>query len=91
MSVTEIQLFQILKAKLGEKEAEELVSFVKDEVKSEFENKWEVLATKEDIANTKEYILQVKSELSKSIYLVGLIQFLAIVGAVIGIINFMLK
>ncbi|KIA90877.1 hypothetical protein OC25_24155 [Pedobacter kyungheensis] len=91
MSVTEIQLFQILKLKLGEKEAEELVSFVKDEVKAEFENKREILATKEDIANTKEYILQVKSELSKSIYLVGLVQFLAIVGAVIGIINFMLK
>ncbi len=29
MSVTEIQLFQILKAKLGEQEAEQLVSFVK--------------------------------------------------------------
>ncbi len=91
MSVTEIQLFQILKAKLGEKEAEQLVSFVKDEVKAEFENKRELLVTKEDIANTKEYILQVKSELSKSIYLVGLIQFLAIVGSVIGIINFMMK
>jgi hypothetical protein len=85
MSVTEIQLFQILKAKLGGKEAEELVSFFKDEVKSEFENKREVLATKEDIANTKEYILQVKPELSKSIYLVGLIQFLAIVGAVLAL------
>lgn len=91
MNVTEIQLFQILKMKLGEREAEELVSFVKEEVKSEFNNKRETLATKEDIANTKEYILQVKSELSKSIYLVGLIQFLAIVGAVIGIINFMMK
>jgi len=91
MSVTEIQLFQILKMKLGEREAEELVSFVKEEVKSEFDNIRETLATKEDIANTKEYILQLKSELSKSIYLVGLIQFLAIVGAVIGIINFMMK
>ncbi|MCX2431174.1 MULTISPECIES: hypothetical protein [unclassified Pedobacter] len=91
MSVTEIQLFQLLKAKLGEQEAEQLVSFVKEEVRSEFDNKRETLATKEDIANTKEYILQVKSELSKFIYLVGLIQFLAIVGAVIGFINFMMK
>lgn len=91
MSVTEIQLFQILKMKLGEREAEELVSFVKEEVRTEFDNKKEILATKEDIANTKEYILQVKSELSKSIYLVGLIQFLAIVASVIGIINFMIK
>ncbi|GGI24174.1 hypothetical protein [Pedobacter mendelii] len=83
--------FQILKLKPGERDAEELVSFVKEEVRIEFDNKREILATKEDIANIKEYILQVKSELSKSFYLVGLIQFLAIVGSVIGIINFMIK
>jgi hypothetical protein len=80
MSVTEIQLFQILKAKLGEQEAEQLVSFVKSEVKSEFDNKREILATKEDIAN-----------MQKTIYVVGLIQFLAIIGSVIGIVNFMIK
>jgi hypothetical protein len=39
MSVSEIRIFQILKAKLGEQEAEQLVSFVKEEVKSKFENK----------------------------------------------------
>lgn len=58
MSVTEIQLFQILKAKLGEKEAEQLVSFVKEEVKTEFDNKREVLATKEDLANSKADIIK---------------------------------
>ena len=80
MSFTEMQLFQILKAKLGEQEAEQLVSFVKAEVKSEFDNKHEVFATKEDIAN-----------MQKTIYVVGLIQFLAIIGSVIGIVNFMIK
>jgi hypothetical protein len=79
MSVSEIQLFQILKAELGEKEAEELVTFVKSEVKAEFENRKEVLATKEDTANVH-----------RSIYLVGLVQFLAI-GSVIAIVNFMIK
>ncbi|WP_316796501.1 hypothetical protein [Pedobacter agri] len=58
MSVTEIQLFQILKAKLGEQEAEELVSFVKTEVKAEFDNKREILATKEDLANSKADIIK---------------------------------
>jgi hypothetical protein len=80
MSVTEIQLLQILKAKLGEQEAEQLVSFVKAGVKSEFDNKREILATKEDIAS-----------MQKTIYVVGLIQFLAIIGSVIGIVNFMIK
>jgi hypothetical protein len=58
MSVTEIQLFQILKAKLGEQEAEQLVSYVKAEVKSEFENKREILSTKEDLANSKADIIK---------------------------------
>ncbi|MFD2288638.1 hypothetical protein GJU39_11130 [Pedobacter petrophilus] len=58
MSVTEIQLFQILKLKLGEKEAEQLVSFVKEEVKNEFDNKREILATKEDLANSKADIIK---------------------------------
>lgn len=80
MSVSEIQLYQILKNKLGEKEAEELVSFVKAEVRTEFENRKEILATKEDIANVH-----------KSIYLVGLVQFLAIMGSVLAIVNFMIK
>lgn len=84
MSVSEIQLYQILKNKLGEKEAEELVSFVKAEVKSEYDNKREILATKEDLAN-------IRADLMKSIYIVGLIQFLAIVGSVLAIFNFMLK
>lgn len=80
MSFTYIQLFRILKAKLGEQEAEQLVSYVKSEVRSEFENKREILATKEDIAS-----------MQKTIYVVGLIQFLAIIGSVIGIVNFMIK
>lgn len=80
MSVTEIQLFQILRNKLGEKEAQTLVTFVKEEVKAEFDNRREVLATKEDIVN-----------MHKSIYVVGLVQFLAIVGSVLLIVNFMLK
>ncbi len=80
MSVSEIQLFQILKNKLGEKEAEELVAFVKAEVKTEFENRKEILATKEDVAN-----------MQKSIYIVGVVQFMAIIGSVLLIINFMLK
>jgi hypothetical protein len=49
-------------------------------VKIEFENRKEVLATKEDIANVHE-----------SIYIVGLVQFLAIIGAVLAIVNFMIK
>lgn len=84
MSVSEIQLFQILKNKLGEKEAEELVLFVKNEVSDEFASKRDFFASKEDLAN-------VKAELTKSIYFVGLTQFFALVGSMLLIINYMLK
>jgi hypothetical protein len=63
MSVTEIQLFQLLKAKLGDREAEYLVSYVKNEVKNEFDNKKDVLATKEDINLVKQDINVVKQDL----------------------------
>jgi len=53
MSITEIQLFTALKHKLGEIEAEQLVEFVKTEVKAELDTKTSYLATKEDIANAK--------------------------------------
>lgn len=46
------------------------------------------MTTREDLI--KEISL-VRSNLNKTIYTVGLIQFLAIVGSVIGIISFMLR
>ncbi len=84
MSVSEIKLYQILKDRLGNKEAEALVHFVSSEIKNEFDNRKEIFATKDDLGN-------VKSDLTKSIYVVGLIQFLAITGSVLAIINFIIK
>lgn len=95
MTISDIQLYQLLKAKLGEKEAEQLVSFVKGEVESQFLNKQNGLATKGDldreISHLREDMMNMKAELLKSVYVVGLIQFLAIVGSVVTIANFMLE
>jgi len=84
MTVSEIQLYQILRNKLGDKGAEELVSFVRSEIRTEFDNRKEILATKEDLYH-------VKMGLMRSIYVVGLIQFLAITGSVLAIINFIVR
>jgi hypothetical protein len=98
MVVTETQLFQILKNKLGEKEAQTLVTFVQEEVKAELNRETDVLATKQDVFGVKEdiYILKedlanVKSDLLRTVYTVGLVQFLAIITSVLMIVNFMLK
>lgn len=58
MSISEIQLFTALKLKLGEEQAQQLVEFVKTEVKDEFEAKANQFATKEDLANTKVEIIR---------------------------------
>ena len=49
MTISDIQLYQLLKSKLGESEAEQLVSFVKDEVESQLLNRQSILATKGDL------------------------------------------
>ncbi|MEO8860194.1 MAG: hypothetical protein ABI358_02155 [Ginsengibacter sp.] len=80
MSISEIQLYNALKTKLGDSEAQQLVDFVKSEVTSEFNSRKDSFLVKED-----------KIDIMRSIYLVGVVQFLAIIGSVLAILNFMLK
>ena len=53
IAISEIQLFNTLKSKLGEKEAEELVLFVKESVKENIKPELENLVSKKDLAETK--------------------------------------
>jgi hypothetical protein len=53
ITITEIQLFNVLRKKLGEQEAEQLVGFVQSEIKEEVKRKSETLATKEDLSEIK--------------------------------------
>ncbi|MEO8149163.1 MAG: hypothetical protein ABI723_16070 [Bacteroidia bacterium] len=53
MIVSEIALFNTLKIKLGEQDAQTIVEGIKQTVKAEFENKKEVLATKQDVTEAK--------------------------------------
>ena len=80
MSISEIQLYNALKTKLGDAEAQQLVDFVKSEVTSEFNNRKDTFLNKDD-----------KVDIMRSIYIVGIVQFIAIVGSVLAIMNFILK
>ncbi len=51
ITTTDIQLFQILKQRLGEQEAEALVSFLDSKIRENDEANLRILATKEDVAN----------------------------------------
>jgi len=91
MVVSELQLYDILKAKLGENEARQLVAFVDEKVKSEVSIQKDTLATKNDIYQLELKLQKEMSAVQKSVYYVGLVQFLAIVGSVIAILSFMLR
>lgn len=70
--------------------------FVKDEIQATKEFvKDEIWATREfvkdEIHRVELKVEQTKSDLTKAIFWTSLIQFLAIVGSVIGIISFMLR
>ena len=57
MTVSNLQLFKILKEKLGEDQAETLVEYVDGKVHDEFEVRKETFATKEDIAKMQTTII----------------------------------
>lgn len=71
MHVSEIQLFQILKFKLGEKEAEALVEFVDLKLKEGGEANLKISASKEDVMNLrgemKENITSLRSKMKEVI------------------------
>ena len=50
-----------------------------------------ILASKIDLSEMETRIEKRMSDINKTIYIVGLIQFLGIVGSVLAIVNFMIK
>lgn len=75
----------------NEADAKAFVSEVEAVVDLKYESKKSEIASKEDVYKLDLKIADTKAELIKSIYIVGLIQFLGIVGSVIGILSFMLR
>ena len=89
--MTDIQLFQILKQKLGEKEAESLVQFVDSKLKESNDQNLKTLATKEDIAKL-EGKLTTAIEASKTDMIKWMFAFwLGAVGTLAGIMFALLK
>ncbi|MBI3754107.1 MAG: DUF1640 domain-containing protein [Deltaproteobacteria bacterium] len=69
MHVAEIELYEILKTKIGEKEARTLVEYIEAKVEKKFEEKKDTLATKQDIANLEIRIEKTKSDIIKWMFL----------------------
>lgn len=57
-AISTIEMYNILKGKLGENEAKALTEYVESKVERTFDKKKDVLATKEDLANVKSDIIK---------------------------------
>lgn len=79
MVVSEIRLYELLKSKIGEKEAEAFIQILDEKVEKKFEQKKSEFATKEDVSN-------LRAKLLKTIYLTSLGQLIAIIASVIPLI-----
>ena len=80
MIVNEIKLYELLKAKIGEREAEAFVQILEDKVDKKLLDKTAVFSTKEDLAN-------LKAEMIKWMFIFWIGQL----AAFIGIAQFILK
>ena len=85
MYVSEIKLYNLLRAKVGEEQAQTLLEHIHLSIKEEFESKKDNFASKEDL--TRE-VSNLRADLLRTIYLVGIIQPVGIIGPVIAIIKF---
>lgn len=97
MNAVNIKLYDIFRKdlKLSDEKAKELVQAIDDAVKGAQDDEIHQIATKDlvkdEIHRLELKLEQTKGEVTKAIFWAGLIQFLAIVGSVIGIISFMLR
>ena len=78
MSTLELKVYEIFKAKLGNKEAETVMEFIDAKAEEKISHKKDVFLTKDD-----------KVDIIKSIYTVNIIQFIATIASLIGILKFL--
>lgn len=87
MQVSEIQLFQILKEKVGEEQAKTLTEYIEAKIEKQFDLKKDILATKQDIADLRFEMANYKSEIIKWMFIFWTTQLITM----LGIIGFILK
>jgi hypothetical protein len=84
MVVSEIELYEILSAKIGKQEAKALAEFVETKVEKQRVDKLSAFATKEYLVRE---VSSLEVRLTRNIYIVGVVQFLAIAGSVLMLLK----
>jgi len=94
VNISGIQPFNLLKIKFGEKEAEQFISLIKEEIESTFDKKKDSLSAKTDLANLELKIAQLETTIAKteSKLLLWAFVFLATqLGAIFAFLKFFIK
>lgn len=82
-AITITRLYELLSAKLGKENAENLTTFIESKINQEMESRIQNLATKEDIANLDIKIEATKSEIIKWSFIFWISQLLATFGFIL--------
>ncbi len=91
MVVSEMTLYNILKNKFGETEAQTVVEGIKYTVKEEFENKKDVLLTKQDKVELIEKMNSDKQAILKWMFVFWIGSISVISGIMIALLNAYMK
>ncbi len=91
ISITDIGLYELIKSKLGAKEAEAVVEFVKAEVSKELDAQKNTLATKTDVKELEVKIAQVQANLIKWMFVFWIGSVATLSGVMIALLTAYLK
>jgi hypothetical protein len=80
MVITSIDLFNVLKEKIGEQQAKSLTEYIEVKVEQKFESQKQMLATKEDVKNLEIKLAETKSDLLKWVFAMFVSLALMIIG-----------
>jgi hypothetical protein len=88
LRITDIQLFNSLKKRIGEREAEDLVSFVKSTIANDVSELAPSIATK-DFVDAK--ISESKAEIIKWMFVFVFSSTIVTIGAILAIVKFIIN
>ena len=82
VAISSIEMYNILKVKIGESEAKALTEYVENKIENSFEKQKDVLATKEDLYKLEVKISESKSEIIKWMFIFWIGQIAVTLGIV---------
>jgi len=95
MSTRRLKVYDIFKTKLGDAEAKMIIEYFESKAEEKYEQKKDVLATKEDLFKTENSLMAaintLENRLTKQIYWINIVQFLATIGSILAILKFGIK